>query len=76
MRMVCFFKVVTPAWVTNEVLFLLVIDYIRYSCSFEVLHAKVNSYLSLGPASRVPRALTKHYFAHGGPNNVSSMYIT
>ena len=54
-RMVCLLKAVTPAWVTNTVLFLLVIDYIRYSGSFEISQAKVKCHLSVGPARLVPR---------------------
>ena len=76
MRMVCLLKAVIPAWVTDKVPFLLVIDYIRYSRSFEVLQANVKSHLSVGPASPVPCALNKHYFARGGPINVPFMYIT
>ena len=75
-RIVCLFKAVTPAWVTNTVPFLLPIDYIRYSGSFEVLQAKVKCLLSVGPARPVPRALNKHYSARGGPINVSFMYTT
>ena len=76
MRMVCLPKAVTPAWITNTVLFLLVIDYIRCSGSFEVLQAKVKSLKSVGPARLVPRAINKHYSERGGPINVSFMSIT
>ena len=43
MRIVCLLqlRVVTPSWVTNTVSFLLVINYIHHSGSFEVLQAKV-----------------------------------
>ena len=76
MRMVWLLKVVTPACVRNTVPFLLVLDYIRYSRSFEVLQAKVKSLLSVGTARPVPRAMDKPYSARGGPINVSSLYIT
>ena len=76
MCIVCLLKEVTPAWVTNTFPFLLVIDYIHRSGSFEVLRAKVKCLLSVGPARPVPRALNKHYSARGGPINVSFMYIT
>ena len=76
MRIVCLLKAVTPAWVTNTVSFTLLIDYIHHSGSFEVLQAKVECLLSVGPARPVPRALNKHYSARGGPINVSFMYIT
>ena len=56
--------------------FLLVIDYIHRSGSFEVLQAKVKCLLSVGSARPVPRALNKHYSARGGPINVSFMYTT
>ena len=75
MRIVCLLKAVTPAWVTNTFPFLLVIDYIRYHGSFEVLQAKVRCHLLVGPVRPVPRALNKHYSARGGPINVSFMYI-
>ena len=39
MRMVCLLKAATPAWVTNTFPFLLVINYIHHSGSFEVLQA-------------------------------------
>ena len=76
MRIVCLLKAATPAWVTNTVSFLLPIDYIRYSGSFEILQAKVKCLLSVGSARPVPRALNKHYSARGGSINVSFMYIT
>ena len=76
MRMVCLFKVVTPAWVINTVPFAIAIDYIYHSGSFEILQAKVKCHLSVGPASQVPYALNKHYFARAGLINVSFMYIT
>ena len=76
MRIVCLLKAVTPAWVTNTVPFLIPIDYIRYSGSFEVLQAKVKCLLSVGPARPVPRALNKHYSARGRLDNVSFMYNT
>ena len=76
MRIVCLLKEVTPAWVTNTFPFLLVIDYIHRSGSFEALRAKVKCLLSVRPARPVPRALNKHYSARGGPINVSFMYIT
>ena len=49
MRIVCLLKAVIPAWVTNTVQFLLVIDYNCHSGSFEILQAKVKCLLS-GPA--------------------------
>ena len=64
------------AWVTNTIPFLVVIDYIRYSSSFEILQAKVKCLLSVGPARPAPRALNKHYSARGGSINVSFMYVT
>ena len=64
-----------PGWVTNGVSFTLEIDYVHYSDSFEVLQAKINCLLSVGPVRPVPRALNKHYSARGGPINVSFMYI-
>ena len=67
---------VTPAWVTNTVPFLLVIDYLHYSGSFEILQAKVKCHILVGPARPVRRALSKHYSARGGPINVSFMYFT
>ena len=76
MRIFCLLKAATPAWVRITVPFLLPIDYIRSSGSFEVLQAKVKCLLSVGPARPVPRALTKHYSARGEPINVSFMYIT
>ena len=76
MRMICLLKAATPAWVATTVPFLLSIDYIRYSGSFEVLQAKVKCLLSVGPARPVPRALNKHYSARGGPINISFMYIS
>ena len=56
MRIVCLLKAVTPAWVTNTVSFMLKIDYIHYSGSFEILQAKVNIFYRSGPRvrSRVP----------------------
>ena len=76
MRMVWLLKAVTPTWVKNTVPFLLVLHYIRYSCSFEVLQAKVKSFLSVGTARPVPRAMNKPYSSRGGPIIVSSLYIT
>ena len=76
MRMICLLKAATPAWVTNTVSFTLLIDYIHHFGSFEVLQAKVECLLSVGPARPVPRALNKHYSARGGPIKVSFMYIT
>ena len=52
-RIVCLLKAATPAWVTNTVPFFVVIDYIHYSSSFEVLQAKVKCLLSVGPARPV-----------------------
>ena len=72
----CLLKAVTPAWATYTVPFLLVIDYIHCYGSFEVLQAKVKCHLSIAPARPVPRALTKHYSARGGPINVSLMNFT
>ena len=76
MRIVCLLKAVTPAWVTNTVPYLVVIDYIHYSGPFAVLQAKVKCLLSVGPARPVLRALNKHYSARGVSINVSFMYIT
>ena len=76
MRMVCLLKAVNHAWVTNTIPFLLVIDYILYYGSFEVLQAKVKCHLSIGPASPVPLALNKHYSARYGPINVCLINIT
>ena len=76
MRLVCLPKAVTPAWVTNSVPFLLVIDYNYYSDSFEIIQAMVKCLFSVVPARPVPRALNKHYSARGGPNKVSFMYVT
>ena len=53
MRIVCLLKAVkavTPAWVTNTVSFLLIIDYIHHPGSIEVLQAKVKCLLSVGSA--------------------------
>ena len=75
-RIVCLFKAVTPAWVTNTVSSTLKIDYIHHSGSFEILQAKVKCPLSVGPAPPVPRVLNKHYSARGGSIHVSFMYIT
>ena len=76
MRMVCLLRAVTPGWVTNTVPFKLKIDSIHHSRSFEVLQANVKCHLLVGPARPVTSALNKHYSAHGGPINESSMYIT
>ena len=76
MRIVCLLKAVTPAWFTNTIPFLLVIDYIRYHGSFEVLQAKIRCHLSVGSARRVPRALNKHYSARGEPTDLSFLYST
>ena len=69
MRIVCLLKAVIPAWVTNAIPLLCVIDYIRCSGSFEVLQAKVKCLLSVGSARPVPLALHKHYSARGEPIN-------
>ena len=76
MRIVFLLKSITPAWVTNTILFSLVIDCIHHHGSFEVLQAKVKCPLSVGPARSAPRALNKYYSARGGPINVYFMYIT
>ena len=76
MRMVCLLKAATPAWVTYTVPFTLLIDYIHHSGSFDILQAKVECHLSVGPARPVPRVLNKHYSARGGPITVSFMYFT
>ena len=65
MRIVCLLKAVTPAWVINTASFTFKIDFTHYSGPFEILQAKVECLLSVGPARLVPRALNKHYFAHG-----------
>ena len=54
MRIVSLLKTVTPAWITNTVPFLLVIDYTCYSGSFEVLQAKVKCHSSVGHGSACP----------------------
>ena len=74
MRIVCLLKAVTPAWVTNKVPFLLVIDCIDHSCSFEILQARVKCLSSVGPVRPVPRALNKHYSARGEPIHLCFMY--
>ena len=51
MRIVCLVKAVTPAWVINTVPFTLVIDYIRYSDSFDILQAKVKCLIGRARAS-------------------------
>ena len=56
-------KAVTPAWVTNTVPFLLVVNYNHYSNSFEILKVQVESHVSVEPARPVPRVLNKHYSA-------------
>ena len=76
MRMVCLLMAVTTAWVTNTVQFLLVIDYTRYSGSFEILQAIVKCHLSVRPAHSVPRTFNKHYSARNGSISVSFMYVT
>ena len=76
MRMVCLLKAVTRAWVTNTVSFIIAIDYIHHSGSFDILQAKVKCHLSVGPARPVPRALNKHYSARARLINVSFMYNT
>ena len=76
MRIVYLLKAVTPAWVTKTVSFIITIDYIHRSASFDILQAKVKCPLSVGPARPVSRALNKHYSARGGPIDVSFMYIT
>ena len=76
MRMVCLLKAVTPAWVINTVSFLLIIDFIHHSGSFEIIQAKVKFLLSVGPTRPVPRALNKRYSARGGLINVCFMYIS
>ena len=76
LRIVCLLKAVTLAWVFYTIPFLLVIDYIRYHGSFEVLQAMVKCPLSVGPTSPVPPTLNKHYSVRGGPIHVPFMYIT
>ena len=76
MRTVCLLKAVTPAWVAINVPFLLVIDFTRYSDSFDILQAKVKGQLLVGCAFPFPRGLNKHYAARGKLINVSFMYIT
>ena len=61
---------------TDTVPFILVIDYTLYSGSFDILQAKVNCHMPVGPARAVPRALNKHYSARCGPISVSFMYAT
>ena len=54
MRLVCLLKAVTPAWVTITASFLFLFDYIDHSGSFDVLQAKVKSFIgrvrAAGPA--------------------------
>ena len=76
MRIVCLLKAAAPAWVANTVSFTLLNDYIHHSGSFDILQAKVECHLSVGPARPVPRALNKHYSARGVSIDVSFMYIT
>ena len=76
MRIICLLEAVIPAWVINTVPFLLAIDYIRYSGSFDIIQAKIKCLLSVGPARPVPRALNKHYATRCEPINVSFMYFT
>ena len=76
MCIVCLLKAVAPSSVINTVPFLLVIDYVRYSGSFELFQAKVKCHLSVGSARPIPRALNKHYSARGVPINESFMYFT
>ena len=64
-------KVVTPAWVTNTSSFALVIDYIHYSGSFEILQVKVKCLFC-----SFPRAQNKHYSERNGQINVSFMYCS
>ena len=66
MRTVYLLRAITPAWVTNAVPFLLVIDYTRFCGSFEILQDKVNCHSSIRLARPVPRALNKHFSARGG----------
>ena len=75
MRIVCSLKAVFPAWVTDTVSFTVKIHYIHCSDSFEVLQAKVNCLLSVGPARPVPRALNKHYSARSGPIIVLRLWL-
>ena len=49
MRMICLLRAATPAWVINTTPFLIAINYIRYSGSFDILQAKVKRLLSVGP---------------------------
>ena len=71
MRIVCLLKAVTPAWVTNAVPFLLVIDCNRYHGSLEVLQAEVKCQLSVEPAP----ALNEQCCARGAPIIVSFMLL-
>ena len=50
LRMVCLLGAVAPAWVTNTVLFSLVVDFTRYFNPFDILQARVKCQLSVGPA--------------------------
>ena len=68
MRTVCSLLVVR-----NRVSFTLTFDNTRFCGLFEVLQAKVNCLLSVGPAHPVPRALNEHYSL---PNNVSFNVFT
>ena len=75
MRIVCLFKAVAAAWVTNTFPILLVIDYIDPSGSFKMLQAKVKCLSLVGSVRPVPCALKKHYFARGGLTYISFMYF-
>ena len=75
MCIVCLLKAVTPAWVANTASFILKIDYTPHFDSFEILQVRFKCHLSIGPVRPVPRALTKQYFARGGPISVSFIYI-
>ena len=55
-RMVCLLKAVTSHGLQIWVFFKLVIDYIRYCGSFEVLQAIVKCRLLVGSARPVPRS--------------------
>ena len=76
MRIFFVLKAVTPAWVTNTVLFSLAIDYIHLSGSFEVLQAKVKCHSTVGLARPALHALNKQYSSCGRPMNVSFIYCT
>ena len=70
MRMVCCFKVVNRGWVTNTISVMLVIGYVQYGCSLEILQPKVKFLISAALACTVPRTSNKHYSARNEPIDI------